>query len=136
MRYLIAVGLLLIMISPAFSQNVQFAWDAHPEAAQIVGFHLWQSKTSGSGYAQVATFTPGTLTTGVIPKPGLGRYYYVLTAYVTDAESDYSNEVSLVLKPQKPTLKSAIQTALLAPVRGIAKLAGLFTHKNLKVKKG
>lgn len=92
------------------AQTITFAWDAHPEAAVIEGFRLYQAKQSGN-YAQppVGTFTGGALTTGTIPKPtSPGRYYWVLTAFMADPaggvlESTYSNEVTDVVKPKAPT---------------------------------
>lgn len=133
-RATIAFLAFITALSPAFAQTVTLAWDAHEEAAQITGFHLWQSKQAGGPYVQVATFTPGTLVTGSIPKPGLGRYCFVLTAYADVVESDNSNEVCTTLKPKPPRLVSAIQTALMAPVKVVTYLAGLFTKKTLKIK--
>jgi hypothetical protein len=134
-RYGFILAMLILMAIPAMAQTVTFAWDPHPEAAQLTGFKLFQSKTSWTyGATPVATFTGGALTTGTIPKPGLGRYFYVLTAFTPDVESDFSNEVSLVVKPQKPNLKSAVQSAALLPVKGAVKFAGLFKgKKNLRI---
>lgn len=138
MRILIALSLLLLIPLSVSAQNVTFEWDPHPEGTYLAGYKLYQSKTSGMYLATVvATFQGGTLTTGSIPKPGLGKYYWVLTAYMADgSESDFSNEVSLVLKPKPPVLKSVVQTALMAPVKGAAWLLAKITgkDKNLKVR--
>jgi hypothetical protein len=138
-RLLFVIALMLFALPCLAQSTVTFAWDSHPEAATITGFRLYQAKTSMAySGAPVATFTPGSLTTGTIQKPAsFGRYYYVLTAFFNDTsvtpnvitESDYSNEVSLVVKPQKPNLKSAVLSAMTASGRGMVKMAGMFKGK-------
>lgn len=113
MKHILLVLFIVVIVSiPAVAQNVTFAWEPHSEAAQLTGFHLYQSKTAGGPYTAAATFAGGATVTGSIAKPGLGRYYFVLTAYTPEVESDYSNEVSLVVKPKKPSLKSAVLSAM------------------------
>jgi hypothetical protein len=138
------IGLVLILAMavlcvPAFAQNtLTFAWDPHPQAIYLTGFNLYQTKTSGTyAGAPIATFTGGSTTTGTIQKPSSpGKWYWVLTAFMPDAESDYSNQVDTVIKPEKPNLRSVTLTALKAPVEGIIKLAGLFHgKKNLRIVK-
>ena len=129
MKTLIPIILFLALTGSATAQTVSFAWDPHPEAAALAGFKLYQSKTSMSyGATPVATFIGGTLATGTIAKPGLGKYFYVLTAYTVDVESDFSNEVSLVVKPKAPKLNSAQQVAQAIKDTTI-KVAGLFKGK-------
>lgn len=132
MKHLTLLVLILCAIPAYAQQTVTFAWDPHEEAAQITGFKLYQTKQAGV-YTQpaIATFTDGSVTTGTIPQPLLGRYYYVLTAFKDDSgyilESDHSNEVSLVLKPKPPKFISAIQTALIKPIGKIyTMVAGIF----------
>lgn len=117
----------LFLAVPVMAQNVVFEWDPHPEAAQLQGFKLYQSKQSGQYSAPpVATFNGGNLTTGSIAQPALGRWYFVLTAFTPEGlESGFSNEVTTVVKPKPPVLKTAVQTALLAPVKGAKKLYDL-----------
>lgn len=113
MKHLMLVLFIVAIVAvPAMAQNVTFAWDPHNEAAQLTGFHLYQSKTAGGPYTLSTTFNGGASVTGSIAKPGLGRYYFVLTAFNAEVESDYSNEVSLVVKPAKPNLKSVVLSAL------------------------
>ena len=129
MRRVLSTIIWILIAFPAFSQTITFAWDPHPEAATITGFYLYQSKNAGTyGVTPVATFTPGTLTTGSIPKPtSFGRYYYVLTAYAVDTsvtpnltlESDHSNEVSVNVKPKSPKIVSAALAVLSAPINAI-----------------
>jgi hypothetical protein len=120
---------LVLLLPSVFAQTINLAWDPHEEAATITGFHLLQTKTPGSYSVSspVATFTPGTLTTGSIPKPGLGKYCWVLTAFFQDPtgpiDSAYSNEVCDVLKPKPPKLNSAVQTIAMAPIKGVVKAA-------------
>jgi hypothetical protein len=129
MKIFLIVTLLLVFSIPALAQGtVNFAWDVHPEAAQLTGFKLYQSKVSGSyGLTPVATFSGGALVSGSIPKPGLGRYYYVLTAFNAEVESDVSNEVTLTIKPKAPKLNTATQVGRFqfGPVDGAEKMAGL-----------
>ncbi|HOJ85210.1 MAG TPA: hypothetical protein PKY23_10955 [Bacillota bacterium] len=107
-----------------------FEWDQHPQASELDGFKLYQSKTSmGYPTAPVAIFTGGATTTGTIAAPqSPGRYFFVLTAFTGDVESDYSNEVSFVVKPNPPKLKSIKQVAEIIK-NSISKLAGLFGEK-------
>jgi len=129
--------LMFLFSVPAYSQAINFVWDLHPEAAQLSGFNLYQSKAVGGPYTSAAMFTPGTATAGSIPKPGLGRYCFVLTATTPDAiESDYSNEVCTVLKPKAPVLRSVMQAIAMAPVHAVKGLLALFSYKTLKLKKG
>lgn len=137
-RYILTISICLLFSVSLFAQNgsISFAWDTHTEAAQITGFKLYQSKTSGSYTlgSPVATFVGGTLTTGTIPKPGLGKYFWVLTAYLTDGngtiESDFSNEVYLVIKPKPPKLNTVTQIAL-APVKAITYMASIFKKRDV-----
>jgi len=116
-----AITLMFIVLSvPCMAQTINFAWDPHTQAADLAGFKLYQGKTAGT-YDQglVATFTGGSLTTGSIPVPKPGRYYWVLTAFTPDSiESDFSNEVTMVVKPKPPKINSVTQIA-----RGISKAA-------------
>lgn len=113
MKHLMLVLFIVAIVAvPAMAQNVTFAWDPHAEAAQVTGFKLYQAKTAGGPYTLSTTFNGGSTVTGTIAKPGLGRYYFVLTAFTPEVESDYSNEVSLVVKPAKPNLKSVVLSAL------------------------
>ena len=122
--------LLFVLVAPAYAQSIQFQWEAHPEAAQLLGFKLYQTKTAGTyTTTPVATFAGGTTTTGTLPKPGLGNYCWVLTAYVTDVESDRSNEACTVLKPQPPRLTRAVLALINLPGRGLSAIAQVFIVK-------
>jgi len=136
----LTLGLVLFILNSTLllAQNtLTFEWDPHSQAADLLGFKLYQSKQSGTySSTPIATFLGGSLTTGSITKPSSpGKWYWVLTAYMLDAESDYSNEVNKVIKPNPPNLKSVTLTALKAPVGGIVKLAKLLKKdKGLRVR--
>jgi len=133
--YLLILALLLFALPVSAQTTVTFEWDPHPQAADLLGFKLYQSKQTGTyPSAPVCTFVGGSLTTGQCAKPSSpGKWYWVLTAYVIDVESEYSNEVNLVIRPDKPHIRSVIISAL---GRAITKAAGLFRGgKNLKIVK-
>lgn len=141
---LVAVAFMFLCVPVmAQSETVTFAWDPHPEAAQLTGFHLFMTKNQGSyGSTPTATFLGGSLVTGSIAKPGVGKYCFVLTAYIDDVgtitESAYSNEVCAVLKPKPPKLNSAVQaivTAMVMPFKGVrAIFSGNGTKAGLRLK--
>lgn len=149
LRTLVALAIVVTCISLFVDRacaQVTLAWDPHPEAivsptvpVAITGFHLWQTKSQGSYNftgTPAAQFVPGTLTEGTIPKPGLGKYCWILTAFIDETalgngiiESESSNEVCTVLKPKKPT--NLLTKALVALG---SRIKGLFTSKSgLKV---
>lgn len=135
-KYMLSLALVLFFLPNLFAQTVVFTWDPHPESLQITGFKLYQTKNSGT-YPDpaVATYIGGNLTTGTIPQPALGRYYFVLTAYKDDPtagvlESGYSNEVSIVLKPKPPKLLGAVQTAFNA-----IKNSAIYVAEVMEIKK-
>jgi len=134
-KLLLVLGLVFLFSIPCFAQGtITFEWDPHPEASQLTGFKLYATKQCGTyGTSPYVTWTGGSLTTGTASSPGLGNWCFVLTAYVPNLESDYSNEVSLTIKPKPPKVNSVVQTALNG-VKKIAEWAGLIEHKNLRVK--
>lgn len=122
---LFALPLLAVPASPGITLTLDpqtgqlsVAWEPHPQAAQLAEFRFYHTLTSGVyAGAPVATFTPGTATTGSIPAPTvLGRHYYTLTAVWIQGgvtlESDRSNEVNYDVRPEKPTLRSIVQQAM------------------------
>ena len=128
MKSFVLVLLFMLIVVPCMAQSqVNFAWDPHSQAADITGFKLYLSKQSGVyPINPAATFVGGTLTTGSIPAPASpGKYFFTLTAYMPEAESDRSNEIFLVIKPKPPKLNTAQQVAS-AIKNGIIKFAGLF----------
>lgn len=128
--------IMLLISVPAVAQDIRFAWDAYPESAALCaasgGFHLYASKQSNNYTAPAATFACD-VTQGSIPKPGLGKYYFVLTAFTPEIESDHSNEVNTTIKPNPPKLNTVEQIASVIK-GGVVKVAGLFAgKKNLRI---
>lgn len=136
MKALIVLALLLLVPS-AMAQSITFAWDLSVDDAKLGtggGYRVYVGKQSRTYTGIICSAAPGVNTcTGTAPQ--LGNLYFGATAFTTDnVESDYSNEVNTVIKPKPPTLKSAIQTALMAPIKAITKLAGLFRKdKSLRI---
>jgi hypothetical protein len=65
-----------------------------------------------------------------VARDRLGRYYFVATPFDSEGnESAYSNEVTTIIKPKPPILKSLVQAALAAPARAVSRFASLFRDK-------
>ncbi len=70
---------------------------ATPSSSSVAGYNVYRSTTHGGPYALLgSTFTPTFQNNNLV---GGATYYYVMTAYVTGAESAYSNEVVAVIPP-------------------------------------
>jgi hypothetical protein len=133
MKQILILVSLLLFTAPVLAQDINFAWDLSPDDSLLGangGYRLYLSKQSGSYTgAPVLTVRPGT-TSGSIARPGLGRYYFVATAFDSEGnESAYSNEVTTAIKPKPPMMKSIVQTALAAPGKAVARLASLSGDK-------
>jgi hypothetical protein len=137
MKPLLVLCLLLIAIPAMAQRQLTFAWDLSPDDSLLGagGYRLYQSKTSGvySAYP-VATVAPG-ISTVTLTVNAFGRHYWVATAFTEDgAESDYSNEVSTVIKPKPPKLNTVQQIAG-AIKDTVEKVAGMFKEKKaLRIK--
>jgi hypothetical protein len=133
MKQILILASLLVFTAPVLAQDINFAWDLSPDDTLLGangGYRLYSSKQSGSyAGAPVLAVRPGT-TSGSIARPGLGRFYFVATAFDSEGnESAYSNEVTTVIKPKPPMMKSAAQTALTAPAKAFSRFASLFGDK-------
>ena len=133
MKQILILASLLVFTVPVLAQDINFAWDLSPDDTLLGangGYRLYSSKQSGSySGAPALIVRPGT-TTGSIARPGLGRYYFVATAFDSEGnESDYSNEVTTIIKPKPPTLISVVQIALAAPAGILGRVASLFRDK-------
>jgi hypothetical protein len=81
---------------PATSPSVSLSWNA--STSQVVGYIVYRSETSGSGYAPLngtattaLTFTDSTVSAGT-------TYYYVVTSVNSaGTQSAYSNQVTAVV---------------------------------------
>ena len=87
-------------------QPVTFALDPYEDAQLVDGFRLYERGKSDPVTARVksAEFTSGTTTQGASVPGGLGERCWVLTAFAAaqNLESDPSNEVCAVVRPNKP----------------------------------
>ena len=81
----------------AAAADVKLAWDASA-SANIAGYRLYYGPASKAYTASVTT--PNLTHTLSLPS---GKYYFAVTAYDANGnESDYSNEVSTIVKPDAP----------------------------------
>ncbi len=116
MKSILVIACLLLFSLPSLAQgHLTFAWDLSVDDAQLGtggGYKLYASKTSGSYTgAAIGAVAPG-ITTITVSRPGLGKWYFVLTAFMADGtESPYSNEVNTVIKPAAPKLNTVQQMA-------------------------
>lgn len=139
MKAPVTLFLILLFVLPVTAQTtITFAWDLSVDDSLLGeggGYRLYASKQSGIYSTPSGSVAPG-VSTITISAPGLGRYYFVARAFTSDGmESDNSNEVSQVIKPKPPTIKSATVAVLTAPVKAATKLAGLFKgpQKGLRI---
>jgi hypothetical protein len=72
--------------------SVTLTWVASVDA-YATGYTVYRSATSGSGYTQVSTVTPGSATT-TTDSPGTGVWYYVLRTTFQAWSSINSNQAS------------------------------------------
>lgn len=79
-------------------KSVTLRWAPHPDK-NVVGFNVYRSTTSGSGYEKIARRVKGTFATVTGLSNGV-TYYFVLTAEnAARQESAFSNEVSMSPSP-------------------------------------
>jgi len=83
-------------VAPVTSHSVALSWGA--STSTVVGYNVYRSTSSGSGYVQAAgsllsglTYTDSSVQSG-------STYYYVTTAVDSNGdESDYSNEAQAII---------------------------------------
>jgi hypothetical protein len=79
------------------SSQIQLSWTPSVSGS-LTGYNIYRSTTHGSGYALVGSAGPGATTFIDTSAASFVAYYYVVTAVATgNAESLYSNEVSVVI---------------------------------------
>lgn len=105
--FLFFLFLLLFTISCSAGE-VTLAWDYDSSQEQLLGssggFRIYVSKTSMTYPSTPAISVPASARTAKINLSN-GRWYFIATAFDSEGnESDYSNEVSGIVKPNKPTL--------------------------------
>ena len=87
-------------------QPITFAWDVYEDAQFVDGFRLYERGKSDpvTARTKAAEFASGTTTQGTSVPAALGERCWVLTAFsaAQNLESDPSNEVCAVVRPNKP----------------------------------
>lgn len=74
--------------------TANLTWKASPSPG-VDSYIVYRSLSSGTGYAMIAT----TAATSFVDAPGLGTFYYVVTAVnAAQEESAYGNEAKATLK--------------------------------------
>ena len=85
---------LLLFVSNVYAGQVTLAWDP-VSAPSLSGYRLYYGQNSGSYSSQLDA---GTQTTYTVSGLTDGQtYYFAVTAYDADEESDFSNEVSVTI---------------------------------------
>lgn len=88
---LICILILLFFCLPSYAKDVVLAWDANSET-DLAGYKIYIGESSRNYGPPIVIGLQTTYTVVNLP-PGI--YYFAVTAYNTsNAESDYSNEVS------------------------------------------
>lgn len=107
-RLFIIFTILLFTAGFALAEsNVTLQWSANTET-DLVGYRLYRGDIAGGPYTQIRSDIVAD-ETGVVPTEIIdenipdGAYFWVLTAFDTeDNESDYSNEVTVILDSVAP----------------------------------
>jgi len=101
---LFAIGVVLTVVDKGYGEQTStliFTWDPNTET-KLVGYRIYWSTTDGGPYVKysenenspnfIDSIPAGTETyTQQVP---VGTYYWVLTAYTNEHESDFSNQVT------------------------------------------
>ena len=106
MLFVLALSFLLLISAVWAAPSITVAWDPYEDAQLVDGFRLYERGKADPVTARVKTaeFASGTTTQGTAVTGGLGERCWVLTAFsaAPDLESDPSNEVCAVVRPNKP----------------------------------
>ena len=88
----------LVSSPGAATADIDLSWTASP-TSYTVGYNIYRSVTSGTGYALV-TSVVGRLNTTYTDAPpdSDGDYFYVVEAYFDTLVSDYSNEAARIVR--------------------------------------
>ncbi len=109
MKRLTLITLALILFAftvPCYAAEVSFGWNKNLES-DLGGYRLYQSATSGEYGSTFVDEIPAGTQTYTQQDVAEGTHFWVLTAFdLAGNESDYSNEVVLVVDetpPEPPT---------------------------------
>lgn len=103
MKYLFAFIIILLTATFGCAGTVTLQWDTYTDVAD--GFYCYMSGTTPVNPIvanRIGTVTPTTTTTLTATGIANGLKYFVCTAYEGTIESIPSNEVSGVVRPNKP----------------------------------
>ncbi|MDH5645796.1 MAG: fibronectin type III domain-containing protein, partial [Candidatus Heimdallarchaeota archaeon] len=96
------------LTSSSSSTGIELSW-SHADASSVSGYRIYRASNSGGSYALIGTSTSQSfLDNSVLPG---GTYYYVVSAYNTQGESQYSTEliVNYVTEPAPPISLSVVE---------------------------
>ena len=110
MKRILLVLFFLFIVSVSFAKDIKVTWNKNPENNCLGGYKLYQSTVSGKYNSDklIKTIPLIRKNNEIIEHPNstvitinnTGTYYFVLTAYATDNEtneSEYSDEVSTTI---------------------------------------
>lgn len=103
MKLLLAISIILLTATLGCAGTVSLQWDSYSDVAD--GFYCYMSNTSPVEPIvanRIGTVTPTTTTTLTATGVANGLKYFVCTAFAGTIESVPSNEVSGVVRPNKP----------------------------------
>jgi hypothetical protein len=88
-------------------------WDLH-ESTLIVGFRIYRSTSSGSGYELVDSIPSSATSYTDINLEGETTYYYVITGFDSNGnETSYSEEISATTVPSKESTTDDTDSSLI-----------------------
>jgi hypothetical protein len=82
-----------INIGSTTQRQVNLSWRPSTTAG-VDSYILYRSLRAGTGYSEAGT----SATTSFVDKPGIGTFYYVVTAVSPKGESTYSSEVKVIVQ--------------------------------------
>ena len=116
MRKLLLASLSLLSSFSLFAgQSVALGWNANPEP-DLEGYKIYWGTASRSYDGMFVVLAPLTQGTVTDLEPGT-TYYFALTAFIGDFESDFSDEVSYTVPRGLPPVPN--ETALVLSGRGL-----------------
>ncbi len=111
-KFILVIILIVLVGTPAVAKMLTARWDASVDPT-VIGYKIYQSSVSGQYVkGEFIHDVPGREVSSLnfdVTSPD-GTYYWVITAYDADLESDFSNEVSLTLDTEAPEPPTGFQT--------------------------
>lgn len=98
-KSLLLVAVILMLASPCYGIRITFAWEPSDGAT---GYKIYSGLESGVYQWDIDVDGSLMYTTEEMTSFGY-TYYFAATAYNSEEESDYSNEVSVRIMPAEPS---------------------------------